>query len=213
MKTSNVVDHITGKTFESKVRTSTGHFLQREQDAVVARIEERIAAFAMIPVDHGEGMQVLHYGEGQKYEPHFDYFKDHENTKHGGQRVATVLLYLSDVEQGGETIFPKGKFVMGEPGTAGADHEAASRQPGVSSCARGKLHVKPRRGDALLFWNTMMNGHEDDMSLHGGCPVIKGNKWTATKWMRVGPYGSKKEIEIRAKMEERRKLGKPVVEK
>ena len=34
-----------------------------------------------------------------------------------------------------------------------------------------------------------MNGSEDESSLHGGCPVIKGQKWTATKWMRVGPYG------------------------
>ena len=100
----------------SKVRTSTGHFLTRDEDAVVSRIEERIAAFAMIPADHGEGMQILHYTSGQKYEPHFDYFQDKENTKHGGQRVATVLLYLSDVEEGGETIFPKGKFVHGEPG-------------------------------------------------------------------------------------------------
>ena len=51
----------TGKSMANKVRTSTGHFLARDQDQVVARIEERLAGFAMIPADHGEGMQVLHY--------------------------------------------------------------------------------------------------------------------------------------------------------
>lgn len=61
MKTSNVVDRVTGKSMVSKVRTSTGHFLTRDQDPVVTLIEERISAFAMVPADHGEGMQVLHY--------------------------------------------------------------------------------------------------------------------------------------------------------
>lgn len=44
--------------------------------------------------EHGEGLQVLHYEVGQKYEPHFDYFLDEYNTKNGGQRMATLLMYL-----------------------------------------------------------------------------------------------------------------------
>ena len=56
--------------------------------------------------ENGEAMQVLHYELGQKYEPHFDYFRDKVNQQLGGHRVATVLMYLSDVEKGGETIFP-----------------------------------------------------------------------------------------------------------
>lgn len=44
--------------------------------------------------EHGEGLQVLHYEVGQKYEPHFDYFMDEYNTKNGGQRIATLLMYL-----------------------------------------------------------------------------------------------------------------------
>jgi prolyl 4-hydroxylase len=44
--------------------------------------------------DHGEGLQVLHYEVGQKYEAHYDYFHDTFNTKNGGQRIATVLMYL-----------------------------------------------------------------------------------------------------------------------
>lgn len=44
--------------------------------------------------EHGEGLQILHYEEGQKYEPHYDYFLDEFNKKNGGQRIATVLMYL-----------------------------------------------------------------------------------------------------------------------
>jgi prolyl 4-hydroxylase len=68
--------------------------LNRGQDKVIERIEQRIADFTFIPVDHGEGLQVLHYEVGQKYEPHYDYFLDTFNTKNGGQRIATVLMYL-----------------------------------------------------------------------------------------------------------------------
>lgn len=53
-------------------------------------------SFKMIleSADHGEGLQVLHYEAGQKYEPHYDYFVDEFNTKNGGQRMATMLMYL-----------------------------------------------------------------------------------------------------------------------
>ena len=37
---------------------------------------------------------MLHYEVGQKYEPHFDYFLDEFNTMNGGQRMATLLMYL-----------------------------------------------------------------------------------------------------------------------
>lgn len=47
-----------------------------------------------VHIENGEGLQVLHYEAGQKYEPHFDYFMDEFNTKNGGQRMATVLMYL-----------------------------------------------------------------------------------------------------------------------
>lgn len=57
-------------------------------------------------------MQILHYEHGQKYEPHFDYFHDKVNQELGGHRVATVLMYLSDVQKGGETVFPSSENVV-----------------------------------------------------------------------------------------------------
>ncbi|KAI7730837.1 hypothetical protein M8C21_026172 [Ambrosia artemisiifolia] len=178
MAKSTVVDSKTGQSKDSRVRTSSGTFLRRGRDKVIRNIEKRIADFTFIPVEHGEGLQVLHYEEGQKYEPHFDYFLDEFNTKNGGQRIATVLMYLSDVEEGGETVFP----------AAEGDFRSKPGWNNSSECAKKGLHVKPKMGDALLFWSMRPDATLDPSSLHGGCPVIKGNKWSSTKWMHVEEY-------------------------
>ena len=57
-------------------------------------------------MENGEGLQLLHYQATELYEPHFDYFHDDKNVKNGGQRIATMLMYLTDVQSGGETVFP-----------------------------------------------------------------------------------------------------------
>ncbi|XP_006648159.1 probable prolyl 4-hydroxylase 3 [Oryza brachyantha] len=178
MVKSTVVDSTTGKSKDSRVRTSSGMFLQRGRDKVIRAIEKRIADYTFIPMEHGEGLQVLHYEVGQKYEPHFDYFLDEYNTKNGGQRMATLLMYLSDVEEGGETIFPD----------ANVNSSSLPWYNELSECARKGLAVKPKMGDALLFWSMKPDATLDPLSLHGGCPVIKGNKWSSTKWMHVHEY-------------------------
>lgn len=78
--------------------------LGRNHDEVIADIERRIAEWTHVPIENGEGIQVLRYQVGQKYEPHMDAFSDAFNTEEskGGQRVATVLMYLSDVVRGEE---------------------------------------------------------------------------------------------------------------
>ncbi|ONK79716.1 uncharacterized protein A4U43_C01F9310 [Asparagus officinalis] len=178
MVKSTVVDSATGKSKDSRVRTSSGTFLQRGRDKVIKAIEKRIADFTFIPVEHGEGLQILHYEVGQKYEPHYDYFLDEFNTKNGGQRIATVLMYLSDVEEGGETIFP----------SANVNSSSLPWYNELSECGKRGLSVKPKMGDALLFWSMKPDATLDPLSLHGGCPVIRGNKWSSTKWMHVNEY-------------------------
>ncbi|EEC74283.1 hypothetical protein OsI_09531 [Oryza sativa Indica Group] len=156
MVKSTVVDSTTGKSKDSRVRTSSGMFLQRGRDKVIRAIEKRIADYTFIPMEHGEGLQVLHYEVGQKYEPHFDYFLDEYNTKNGGQRMATLLMYLSDVEEGGETIFPD----------ANVNSSSLPWYNELSECARKGLAVKPKMGDALLFWSMKPDATLDPLSLH-----------------------------------------------
>ncbi|PSS21412.1 Prolyl 4-hydroxylase [Actinidia chinensis var. chinensis] len=178
MQKSTVVDSATGKSKDSRVRTSSGTFLSRGRDKIVRNIEKKIADFTFIPVEHGEGLQILHYEVGQRYKPHYDYFNDEFNTKNGGQRIATVLMYLSDVEEGGETVFPAAK----------GNFSSVPWWNELSECGKEGLSVKPKMGDALLFWSMRPDAKLDPSSLHGGCPVIKGNKWSSTKWMRVNEY-------------------------
>ncbi|XP_066357189.1 probable prolyl 4-hydroxylase 3 [Miscanthus floridulus] len=174
MTRSKVVDSLTGERKESSSRTSSGMSLTRGQDTIIRTIEKRIADYTSIPIENGEGLQVLHYAIGQKFEPHFDYTDVSLVTKNGGPCMATLLMYLSDVEKGGETVFPnataKGKL----------SHQCLKLKSGIS--------VKPKMGDALLFWSMKPDGSRDPTSLHGASPVIKGDKWSATKWMHVNKY-------------------------
>ncbi|KAL3641029.1 putative prolyl 4-hydroxylase 3 [Castilleja foliolosa] len=180
MTKSTVIDDETGDNVDSEVRTSTGMFLRRGQDKVITAIEKRIADYTFIPVENGEDLQVLHYDVGQKYEPHHDFFDDESNLKNVGQRVATVLIYLSDVEEGGETVFPDAK-----KGNISSGRRLNTK---MSECAERGVSVKPKMGDALLFWSLRPDTSEDISSLHGSCPVIKGNKWSCTKWLHLDEF-------------------------
>ena len=93
------------------------------------------------------------------------------------RRVASFLLYLTTPDEGGETVFPlEGKGGMKR--LHGIDY---------TSCEVG-LKVKPRKGDALLFWSVHPNNTFDRSSLHGGCPVVSGTKFVATKWIHDNSF-------------------------
>jgi prolyl 4-hydroxylase len=131
---------------------------------LIARIEARIAELTSYPLENGEPIQVLNYGPGAEYKPHFDYFNpadpgNHQVLSMGGQRIATLIMYLNDVESGGSTVFPD----IG-------------------------LDVLPKRGNAVFFAYADAEGRLDSRTLHGGSPVAAGEKWIATKWFRQRAY-------------------------
>jgi prolyl 4-hydroxylase len=139
-------------------RTSHGMFFQRGENDLVRRIEERIARLVNWPVENGEGLQILQYGPGAEYKPHYDYFDPAEPgtptiLKRGGQRVATLVMYLGEPEKGGGTVFPD-----------------------------VHMEVAPRRGNAVFF--SYERPHPSTHTLHGGAPVLAGEKWIATKLLR-----------------------------
>ncbi len=155
---SLTVDIKTGGEELHLSRTSQGMFFERLESALVQRIEVRIAKLLHWPAPNGEGLQVLRYGKGAEYRPHYDYFDPaepgtEEILKRGGQRVGTLIMYLNDPEKGGATVFPE----LG-------------------------LKVKPKRGQAVFFSYTAP--HPSTRTLHAGEPVMAGEKWIATKWLR-----------------------------
>jgi prolyl 4-hydroxylase len=139
-------------------RTSEGMFFERGENECVARLEARIARLLRWPLEFGEGLQILRYAPGAQYRPHFDYFDPDEPgtptiLKRGGQRVATLVMYLQEPEQGGATTFPD----VG-------------------------LEVAPVRGTGVFFSYDAPD--PGTRTLHGGAPVLAGEKWVATKWLR-----------------------------
>nr|AMY26629.1 prolyl 4-hydroxylase alpha subunit-oxidoreductase activity, prolyl 4-hydroxylase [Linum usitatissimum] len=187
LKRSAVADNVSGQSQLSEVRTSSGMFIRKGKDPIVDGIEEKIAAWTFLPKENGEDIQVLRYEHGQKYDPHYDYFTDKVNIARGGHRVATVLMYLTDVQKGGETVFPSAE----EPPRR---RRAATKEEDLSECAKKGVAVRPRRGDALLFFSLHPTAVPDTSSLHAGCPVIEGEKWSATKWIHVSSFD--KQIEV-----------------
>ncbi|KAM7507168.1 hypothetical protein LguiA_017621 [Lonicera macranthoides] len=163
-----------GETSENTkgIRTSSGMFMTASEDktGTLDLVEEKIARATMIPRSHGEAFNVLRYEIGQRYNSHYDAFNPAEYGPQKSQRIASFLLYLSDVEEGGETMFP---FENGMNMDGTYDYR---------ECIG--LKVKPQRGDGLLFYSLFPNGTIDARSLHGSCPVIEGQKWVATKWIR-----------------------------
>lgn len=55
----------------------------------------------------------------------------------------------------------------------------------VDSC-HTRFAVRPKKGDAILFYSQKEDGALDKRSLHGGCPVLNGTKWAANVWVWNG---------------------------
>jgi prolyl 4-hydroxylase len=137
-----------------ELRTSSSTFFHEGENDVVTRIEKRVSQIMNIPTQHGEGLQILNYKIGQEYKAHFDFFTSKNNIVNN-PRISTLVMYLNDVENGGETYFPKLNF-----------------------------SVSPQKGMAVYFEYFYNDVTLNELTLHGGAPVIIGDKWAATQWMR-----------------------------
>ncbi len=159
---SETVKMETGGNEVNEARTSDGMFFTRGESALIARLEERISALLAWPVVNGEGLQVLRYRPGAEYKPHYDYF---DPTQPGTPGI---------LKRGGQRV---GSLVcyLNTPTKGGA-----TVFPDVA------LDVAPVKGNAVFF--SYDRPHPMTRSLHGGAPVVEGEKWVATKWLREGRF-------------------------
>ncbi|MDA7415440.1 2OG-Fe(II) oxygenase [Xenophilus arseniciresistens] len=155
---SRTVETKTGGETLNADRTSDGMFFERGESELVQRLEARIARLLNWPLDHGEGLQILRYSPGAQYRPHYDYFDPRE------PGTPTIL------RRGGQRV---GTLVMylQEPEAGGA-----TTFPDIG------LEVAPVRGTAVFF--SYDRPDPATRTLHGGAPVMAGEKWVATKWLR-----------------------------
>lgn len=139
-----------GRDVPDPIRTSDGstiHWLI--EDPATHAINRRIAALSASAVEQGEPLHVLRYRPAQQYHPHHDWLPP------PNRRVMTMLIYLNEDYEGGETAF-----------------------------VRTGLKVKGRKGDAILFVSSLPSGELDPLSEHAGLPVTNGTKYLASRWIR-----------------------------
>lgn len=158
---SRVFQRGTGEQVASAGRRSASVSLANPlRDMVIWNIEQRLARYSLLPASHGEPLTILRYCPGDEYRPHYDYFDPAiagraKALAHGGQRIATFMVYLNTVVNGGITEFPD----------AG-------------------IQIVPEQGSGLLFFNTRPDGKPDPLTRHAGRTIQDGEKWVATRWIR-----------------------------
>lgn len=156
-RSQTVVDR-TGGSEVNAARTSDGMFFGRGETALVQRIEQRISTLLNWPVAWGEGLQVLHYGVGAQYRPHHDYF----DPRHAGTEAV--------LRRGGQRV---GTLVI---------YLNTPARGGATSFPDVALEVSAVKGNAVFF--SYPRPQPQTRTLHGGAPVLEGEKWVATKWLR-----------------------------
>lgn len=145
-------------------RTSYSGNLDRT-DSMVRAVERRIDDLLGMEPEWGEAIQGQRYAPGQEYRQHHDWFHQGQTywkneKKRGGQRSWTAMIYLSDVEEGGETDFPLAGF-----------------------------EVTPEEGALLIWNNASLDGSPNRNTIHAAKPVVRGSKYVMTKWYRTRKWG------------------------
>lgn len=162
LDTSKTVDRESGGSVIHPARSSSGMFFARGENPLCARIEKRISRLLRWPVESGEGLQILQYGPGAEYKPHHDYFDAQQPD------LASILA------SGGQRV---GTLIM---------YLHDTRRGGATIFPDAGLEIAPIKGNAVFF--SYAQPDPSTRSLHGGAPVLEGEKWIATKWLRAETF-------------------------
>lgn len=154
-----VVDEQGGERVRGERSNAVMTFGLADSDFLLEMVNLRTARAVDMPPENAEGLGVLHYRPGESYAPHSDFIPDTPanaaQLAARGQRLKTLLVYLNEGFEGGETSFP----------TLG-------------------VGFKPPAGCALIFHNVGSDGRADPLTLHAGTPPTRGEKWVVSKWFR-----------------------------
>ncbi|XP_018332040.1 prolyl 4-hydroxylase subunit alpha-1 [Agrilus planipennis] len=157
-KRATVQNYKTGELETAQYRISKSAWLKEIEHKHVANVCKRVVDMTGLTVETAEELQVVNYGIGGHYEPHFDFARRDEvnafKSLGTGNRIATVLFYMSDVAQGGATVFP-----------------------------HLKLALWPKKGTAAFWYNLHSSGDGHILTRHAACPVLAGSKWVSNKWI------------------------------
>lgn len=157
LRRATVQNYKSGELEVANYRISKSAWLKHEEDSVITRVNKRIQAITGLDISTAEDLQVVNYGIGGHYEPHFDFARREEKNAFRslgtGNRIATFLCYMSDVTAGGATVFP---------------------HLGIS--------LWPKKGAAAFWYNLHRSGDGDLLTRHAACPVLAGSKWVSNKW-------------------------------
>lgn len=164
-----------GKPQEDKTRNSDTAWIYMTEDKAYEKIVDKIAALAGFTYRNSEHIAVNRYGPSQYFHPHHDFLQEDQlfgiSDFKGCQRASTALVYLSDVEEGGETMFTRNLDMDGR-------FNYDPRNP-------NHLKITPKRGRVLIWYNMHPYTEKVDRNtLHGGSPVVKGTKIAATMFIR-----------------------------
>ena len=129
-------------------------------DPTLQAIRQRIADLVGVPWTNSEHLQVLRYEVGQFYRQHHDQISPRDSA--WGPRVYTFFMYLSDVEEGGETVFVH----------------------------LDNVSVSPKKGRAILWPSVHSNDPfaTDDRTYHEAMPVVRGLKYSANFWVHMWDF-------------------------
>uniref|UniRef100_A0A672P7E2 Prolyl 4-hydroxylase, transmembrane n=1 Tax=Sinocyclocheilus grahami TaxID=75366 RepID=A0A672P7E2_SINGR len=191
------------------VRNSRHTWLYQGQGAhqVLQDLRKRVTHLTRLPsslVELSEPLQIVRYEQGGHYHAHHDSGPVYPETACTHTRLAanttspfqtscryiTVLFYLNNVEEGGETTFPVAdNRTYEEVSLIQNDVDLLDTR---KHCDKGNLRVKPIKGTAVFWYNYLSDGRgwvgeQDEYSLHGGCVVTRGTKWVANNWINVDP--------------------------
>ncbi|CAO2174799.1 unnamed protein product [Urochloa humidicola] len=147
-------------------------YMADSKDTIVSKIEDRISIWSFLPKDFGESMQILKYEVNKSG---YNYYESQSSS--GNDRLVTVLMFLSDVKRGGETVFPKSEL-KGNKVEQGVPPECAG------------YAVQPVKGNAIMLFNLKPDGVVDKDSQYEVCSVLEGEEWLAMKHIHLRKYGT-----------------------